>query len=255
MIPKSIMDYINLGGQLSYLRSAHPKYKVHGNRSILDNMNKFINNIKESEFKITQNALHELIAYKKKIEKTDKDYRLNEKQAKMFYKIMDRILFVLRAETKKYFIFTISEKRIDSNKLIFDIDSLFAKDIYSSLPDEIQNDFKEGGKCVAFDCSTASAFHMLRGVEGLLRLLLKSYFPYMDVSKIVWGNVLDKLKCLKLSDLKILIDDCDRIRENYRNPTNHPEKFYDIEKAQDLFNLCVSVVNDIVNYMIINRLL
>jgi len=71
MIPKSIMEYLNLGGQLSYLRSARSKYKVHGNRTVLDNINQFINSIKESEFKITQNALYELIAYKELLEKTD----------------------------------------------------------------------------------------------------------------------------------------------------------------------------------------
>ena len=45
--------------------------------------------------------------------------------------------------------------------------------------------------------------------------------------------------------------DLDRIRANYRNPTNHPEKIYNIEEAQDLFNLCVGVVNDIMGYLIV----
>lgn len=255
MIPKSILEYIFLGAQLSYIRSADETYKVHGDSSVLGNIKDFINSIKNSEFKVTQNALSNLIEYKESLEKTDKNYRINKAEAERLYLIMDKILFVLRAETKNYFTFSISEKRIDSRKLIFNIDLLFAKDVFNSLPDSIQYDFREGGKCIAFECATASAFHMLRGVEGLLRLLLKKLSPTVNVSKMVWSEVVKLLKDLKITVLDVLLDNCDRIRHNYRNPTDHPEKIYDIDKAQDLFHLCVGVVNDIVDYMKTSKLL
>jgi hypothetical protein len=34
-----------------------------------------------------------------------------------------------------------------------------------------------------------------------------------------------------------LLDHLDHIRHNFRNPTQHPEAIYDIDEAQDLFNL------------------
>ncbi len=255
MIPKSIEEYINLGGQLSYLRSANENNMVHGDINILGNINTFLKSIENSEFKVTQNALSELIKYKETLEKMDSDAYISKEEARQLYKIMDRILLVLRAETRNFFTFSISEKRIDSTKLIFKIDLLLAKDVFNSLPDSIQYDFSEGGKCIAFECATASAFHVLRGVEGLLRLLLKKLSPSVDVSKMVWGKVVEELKNLNVAALSVLLDNCDRIRDNYRNPTDHPEKIYDIEKAQDLFNLCVGVVNDIVDYMKTNNLL
>lgn len=42
---------------------------------------------------------------------------------------------------------------------------------------------------------------------------------------------------------KELLDNLDNIRVSFRNPTQHPEKRYDIDEAQDLFNLCIEVVN------------
>lgn len=249
------MRYINLGGQLSFLRSAKVNFRVHGDTKVLGTIKKFIKSIENSEFKVTQNALSGLIKYKETLDKTDKNYRISKAEVKRLFKIMDRIWVVLRAETKDFFTFSISEKRIDSTKLIFNVELLFAKDVFNSLPDSIQYDFREGGKCVAFECATASAFHVLRGVEGLLRLLLKKLSPTVDVSKMVWGKVVEELKDINIADLGVLLDNCDRIRDNYRNPTNHPEKIYDIEKAQDLFNLCVGVVNDIVDYMKANNLL
>ncbi|MCH8069815.1 MAG: hypothetical protein IID16_11195, partial [Candidatus Marinimicrobia bacterium] len=43
-----------------------------------------------------------------------------------------------------------------------------------------------------------------------------------------------------------LLDTLDRIRINFRNPTSHPDKIYDIEEAQDLFGLCVDAINRMV---------
>jgi len=255
MIPKSILEYINLGGRLSYLRSAKENFIAQGDTKVLGNIKKFINSIENSEFKVTRNALSELIEYKETLEKTDKNYRISKAEASRLFFIMDRIWVVLRAETKNFFTFSISEKRIDSSKLIFNIELLLAKDVFNSLPDSIQYDFSEGGKCIAFECATASAFHVLRGVEGLLRLLLKKLSPTVDVSKMPWGDVVKELRNLNVADLGVLLDNCDRIRYNYRNPTDHPEKIYDIDKAQDLFSLCVGVVNDIVAYMKTNNLL
>ena len=35
-----------------------------------------------------------------------------------------------------------------------------------------------------------------------------------------------------------LLNHLDHIRENFRNPTDHPDKVYDTEEAQDLLALC-----------------
>ena len=33
------------------------------------------------------------------------------------------------------------------------------------------------------------------------------------------------------------------IKDNYRNPTQHPEKIYEIEESQDLLNICIEFIN------------
>ena len=33
------------------------------------------------------------------------------------------------------------------------------------------------------------------------------------------------------------------IKDNYRNPTAHPELFYTFDTAQDLISLCIDVIN------------
>ncbi|KKM10900.1 hypothetical protein LCGC14_1721630 [marine sediment metagenome] len=249
MKPIAQIKLIHFGGQLSFLRSCPKENSVHVNNGIIDNINRVIEFVEESEYQVTKNALHELKAAKEKLDKTPEDYKLKNEEGAKFFNIMERLLFVIRAEARSHFTYTISEKRIDINKLLFKVGSLFAEDVYDSLPFAIQQDFKEGGECIAFELSTSAAFNILRGIEGLLRILLKSLKPQVDVSKQTLGPVITSLRALDDSNLITLLDSCDRIRDNHRNPTFHPEKVYSIDEAQDLFNLCVGVVNDIIAFM------
>ena len=40
-----------------------------------------------------------------------------------------------------------------------------------------------------------------------------------------------------------LLDLLDRIRDKYRNPTQHPELKYTIDEAQDLLGVCIEAIN------------
>lgn len=249
MKPIPLIEYILFGGVLQYLRLVREGSLVHGKDLILDNIKRFIAFVEKSDLIVTKASLSGLSVLKEQLEKTPDDYKLTQADRKKMFNIMDKIDFVIRAEGKTKFTFSISEKRIDVNKLLFKIESLFALGVFNALPDSIKYDFKESGKCVAYECPTASAFHVLRGLEGLLRVLLNKLDPQIDTSKMCWGPLITKLKSLNIQELSVLLDNLDRIRENYRNPTDHPEKTYNIEETQDLFNICVGVVNDLVDYM------
>jgi hypothetical protein len=43
-----------------------------------------------------------------------------------------------------------------------------------------------------------------------------------------------------------VLEHLDSIRNRFRNPTQHPEKVYDIEEAQNLFGQCLSVIEGMV---------
>jgi hypothetical protein len=42
-----------------------------------------------------------------------------------------------------------------------------------------------------------------------------------------------------------LLNHLDHIRRNFRNPTDHPDKSYDLDEVQDLFSLVADVLNRI----------
>ena len=106
-----------------------------------------------------------------------------------------------------------------------------------------------GCKAIAFELPTAAAFHQLRCVEGALKhyyqcVIKRNRLP--DKQK-MWGPMIDQLRSKKTNKPPVeLLDTLDRIRVNFRNPTNHPEKEYDTDEAQDLFGLCVDALNRLV---------
>lgn len=249
MKSEKLWKFIHFGGCLSFLKSVKNGYFVHGSGYILNNIDRLLENIDELDLKVTKQILGSLKRFKEEIENTPEDYKISMQDSDKLFKIMDKLKIVIQAETSTHQTFFITDKRIDVNKLIYNIGSLMAPNIYNSLTNIIKYDFKESGKCIAFECATAAAFHVLRGIEGLLRILLKSLNPKVNINNINWGEIISELKNLNISELKIILDNLDNIRYNYRNPTNHPEKIYNIEEAQDLFNLCVGVVNQVSKYM------
>ena len=60
----------------------------------------------------------------------------------------------------------------------------------------------------------------------------------------MWGPMLTDLrKRKKASKYATLLSNLDNIRKSFRNPTQHPEKTYDMDEVQDLWGLCTEVIN------------
>jgi hypothetical protein len=124
------------------------------------------------------------------------------------------------------------------------------KNIPDDLLDFVQNpprtDYRNAGKCLAFGLPTASGFHVLRAVEGVLN----DYVPLFiktDVDKLkTWGDYIDLLnktdgKAGPKPDKKTLRD-LDQLRGLDRNPIMHPREVLDETQARVLFNNCTTAI-------------
>ena len=86
----------------------------------------------------------------------------------------------LEAEAKGFSCYIVTDKRINIEKLVDDVPSLLAPNIFDNLSSISQYDLKEGCKCIAFERPTAGAFHILRGTEAELKTF---YFRKMKTPK------------------------------------------------------------------------
>ncbi len=243
MKSQPILDYILLGGGHEYLQVARKGRLIHGDAHILDNVQWFLSRLDEFHLVVTRRAARKLVEFKETVGESPADHKLTEQEASELRTIMKDLDTTFRAEAAGNVAFIVTDKRIDVNKLISDMPALMAPGVFDALPEIAQYDFQEAGKCIAFELPTAAAFHIVRGTEGVLKQFYCSIVK-RSRAKLMWGPMvksLDQRKFKRPSDA--LLRNLDNIRVSFRNPTQHPEKIYDIQEVQDLFALCIDVVN------------
>lgn len=242
MQSKPIVVYINLGEVLWYLRYVKTDWPVHGEREVLHYINDIFAYLDEFNLPVTRRAARELEKVRDKLAKSEPDYKLTSDEASSLSTIIIDLEKTLLAEARGNVAFIVTDKRIDVNKLLYNVPSLMAPNVFDSLPDIARYDFIEAGKCIAFEVPTAAAFHLLRGTEAVLRHFYCSIVKRGRV-EILWGPMVEHLRKRKTPVPGPLLDNLDNIRRSFRNPTQHPDKIYDIQEVQDLFGLCIDVVN------------
>ncbi|MEK8179538.1 hypothetical protein WMW71_04215 [Flavobacterium buctense] len=148
--------------------------------------------------------------------------------------------------------YLLKEKRISTDKLIDEIDSIFSIATFLHLPDVARFDFIESGKCLAFDRNTASAFHSLRGTEDVLKFYYSNLTGKVATDTQTWGNFHSEIEAqITAGNIiphppKELMQNLNSLRIYYRNKTQHPQLIYDADEAQDLMFNCIKCVNEII---------
>jgi hypothetical protein len=255
MQPKQISDYVEFGTVLRYLQDAQEGTPFQGKELVAENIGEFFRQLGTLNLNITFRASSKLVEFYNKVLTKGKKHRLTNREASLLQNIMYDIRLTLDAESSGRLAFIVTDKRIDANKLYFSIETLLAPGVFELLPEIAKYDFEECGKCIAFERPTAAAFHLLRGTESVLRLFYVALVRRKRIPTLMWGPIIEALKRMKSPPPPELLNTLDNIRRLFRNPTQHPEKTYDIQEVQDLFGLCVDVVNRMARYLLQKGLL
>lgn len=113
--------------------------------------------------------------------------------------------------------------------------------VTTKITARIAEEIDESGRCLAFSRTTASAFHILRALE----LLVLEWMSKLGISKPApnrcnWGEYISLLRTATVP--KQATDLLQMIKDNYRNPTIHPEDTVDLDSAISLFGICQSAI-------------
>lgn len=247
MIAKSIFDYFFFGTALRYLQDAKVDFPIHtdekGGMYILSNIKEFLKNLDQLNLQVTKRAVGDLIEFSMELEESVKDSKLSIQQAVSLSDMMNKLRPTLVAELQGFFTYVVTPKRFEVEKLLNDIDALFAPESIKKIPKLAYYDLSEAGKCIAFERSTAAAFHLLRATECVFRELYCIKVK-RNRCQLMWGPMVSDLRKRKNMKKEIsLLNNLDDIRLTFRNPTQHPEKIYDIQEVQDLFGRSIDAIN------------
>ena len=145
---------------------------------------------------------------------------------------------------KRFSLYLVAKKGIfDTADLIDRAELMFTDEkLRALLPDQARDDFRQGGRCLAFETPTAAGFHVLRAVEAVVKryyeIVAKKPWPFIQRD---WGRYITELG--KAGAAKRVLDLLTQIKDNYRNPLMHPEDNLDIHEAISLFGLTQSAIN------------
>ena len=125
----------------------------------------------------------------------------------------------------------------------------FDPEAIAVIPDRAISEIDEAGRCLAFERSTASGFHILRAVELTIRHYLGAIpgFTMPPLNRQNWGEFLKLLQGNGAP--KEVTDALQNIKDNYRNPLMHPEDVLELRQAIALFSVCQGMIEILVENM------
>ena len=241
-------DFIKFGGQIRYLIGADKDYKIGGDRFLLHAFNDVQGYLTLLGFRVSSKLFEATLApyLDKFAEKVaaDENATLGEFAGEFRSDLMS-FESTVGAEALIIPIALPVPRRIPLNDLLEEPHKILGAGVFDSLTPIAQEDFRQAGRCIAFECPTAAAFHILRCTEECIRVLHKAYFPKIKIEKQAWGELVKNLTSKPRApkpDLTLLAH-LDHLRERFRNPTDHPDKTYEIEEAEGLLHVAVDAID------------
>ena len=246
MLGKAIFNYYWFGTCLRYLQDCPPGVSVgvDGDGRVLGNLKSFLRFLDDLGLIVTRRASDEIEALHMRFAALDPEHPLDESERNELSAAFRQVRPTLEAELKGHTAFVVTPKIIDVQKLLNEVSTLLRPGVFERLPDVARLDLSEAGRCIAFERPTAAAFHILRATEAVLRSFYRFLVRKKRIKSDLWGPLVADMRTRrKLHVHAELLNHLDHIRHAFRNPTQHPEKVYDIHEVQELWNLCIDAIN------------
>lgn len=244
MIKRSIRDYVLIGASLRFLQDSAVGHLIKGDGRITHNIDKFLKELDKLDLNVTKRASRDLKKLYDKFNSLEELARLDTQNRKELNEIITALRKTFQAETEGIQAIIITDKRYSIEKLQ-NIRTLLDAGVYEKLPALARYDLDECGLCICFERNTAASFHLLRATEEILKHFHKIYVRKKYTTFKTWGNYTHELRNKntgKRPDI-IIVNHLDNIRNSFRNPTQHPDKVYDMEESQNLLGVCLDVIN------------
>jgi hypothetical protein len=158
---------------------------------------------------------------------------------------------VLAAELNNFDTYFVSQKgSFSTPDLIDHAEIMLSEGIRSHLSINAIEDFRQAGRCLAFDLGTAASFHIARSTEDVIRAyyaLVLGKIPGVKMRS--WGTYHKNLSKSPKASKKVL-GWLDHIKDEYRNPVLHPDETVSPDAALVFINACSALVILMVTEMI-----
>ena len=180
-------------------------------------------------------------------DKTDFDSVLTHGETYSAKNALKEFETILRAELSNADAYYVTRKAgYKSLLLVENAENLFPNALGVKVPASI-SDIRDAGRCLAFELSTASCFHIFRAVETVVRSFwdaVSKGAKHPDLQTL--GNYASELEKGNFGEIKTR-ETLKQMAKLHRNPLIHPEVNLDMEEAIGLFGICYSCIAAMLN--------
>lgn len=113
------------------------------------------------------------------------------------------------------------------------------EDALAVIGEQAKKDFREAGRCLAFEVPTAAGFHAMRATENVLRQYCAA-LTGKSTDRIDWATCTQELTKAQANPKVVQV--LDQIRNLHRNPLMHPQDFLTMKEAISLFDIAKSAI-------------
>lgn len=151
---------------------------------------------------------------------------------------------VLSAELLKLETYYVSQKGIyDTTALIARTENVLPISMLNKVDQKVVVEIRESGRCLAFDCATASGFHIMRATE----LVMHKYYIHVCKPKSKrrldsWGAYIAKLDQIQDIEVKEIVAMLRQLKDRHRNLIMHPEIVLSSDEAFTLFEIAQGTI-------------
>lgn len=154
---------------------------------------------------------------------------------------LDTLEKVLQEELKIADVYSVSQKRIYSTRLLIDkAEEALGDDARAVVSEQVRKDLREAGRCLAFELPTAAGIHAMRAAEKVLRDWYEEVTT-KRAARIQWSVAIARLKEAGESEATLVA--LDRVRDLHRNPLAHPGEFLSLDEALEVFGAAETAIN------------
>ena len=153
---------------------------------------------------------------------------------------------VLSAELQALATYYATQKGIYSTTALIErTENVLPKSVKEKIIEQVIKDIRQSGECLAYDCATASAFHIMRATEVVLHEYYIAVCKPEPIPKKMlksWGTYIKRLKTVDDSEVKEVVAMLQQIKDRHRNLIMHPEVFLSTDEAFQLFEQAKSAI-------------
>lgn len=166
--------------------------------------------------------------------------------------LIERLDHEIRSYYSINTLFQFSNITFNGDVLFSNIDSVFEQITWSYIPESAKTDIVEGGKALLFGLPTCASFMFIRALEDCIRKLCKQLGS--SENNIMFGQGIGMIEkehekfSLEKREFDRQISLLKYIKDEFRNPSAHPDKSFTQKEAEQLFQV-INVSIDKIRYL------